>query len=420
MFIRNKYLVDSDGKYIQTIDNEYFLTADMISLSTIPSEVIQAIKAPIIKPVFRLFLLNPDESVREDISEDILFGSGSLEVTFQNGQRRSLSITLKSENRKWYPNPMNGYLWKGTKFRFDIGIVVRNDVYWKQSGIFTPTKIDIPDDSPKDEININFADKFALLDGTLGGKTESSYNIPVGTKIRDAIQSLLLLDKGNGVPFDMQDILFPPQYENSMTAYTIKKSASDSIGNIILELAQMVSCDVYYNEVGSLVIESGVDNLASVYKPIVWDFKDSDMEYIQNPLERDFSQVINKVIVVGANFNGSIFDAYAENRNPNSPTNIFFTPDINVEYIEDSNVYSDEFAQDLADYTLHKKSMYGLSISFVCTYMPIFDVNTAIQITNKKHGFKKNEFLIQRFSVPIRSSNAEINMGIINIKELPF
>lgn len=418
MFIKNKHLIDSDGKYVQTIDNEFFLTADSVDIASLPTELIKAIKRFMIKPVYRLYLLNQDESIRDDISEYLIEG-GNYDVNYQSGVRRNLKVSLMNADGVWNPNPIYGRIWKGSKFRFDIGLVVRSSVYWHQSGIYALHSTLDPNESSNRRIDLTLMDKFTLLNGVLGGKTEFTYEIPVGTKIKDAIQSLLLLDKGNGTSFDLKPLHFPYLYENAVTAYTIKKTPNDSIGQIILDLTQMISCDVYYNETGELVVESGTDMLASTHSSVLWEFKDTDKEYIQNPLERNFSDMINKVIVVGANINGKVFSARSENKNPMSPCNIHLMPDVNFEYIEDSNISSDELAQDLADYKLHKASVSGLSISFICTFMPHLNVNKTILISNKNYNFKRSPFTIQSLSMPI-GSGATMNLSITNNEELPF
>ena len=62
-------------------------------------------------PRFRIFLLNPDETIKMQIpNEDIILG-GSYNENYQSGQRRSLSFTLLNEEGEYTPG-INS-LWLG-------------------------------------------------------------------------------------------------------------------------------------------------------------------------------------------------------------------------------------------------------------------------------------------------------------------
>ena len=62
------------------------------------------IEKPITRPRYRFCWLNEDETVREILpDEDIVLG-GSYQENYQNGQRRSISITLFNETGKYTPS----------------------------------------------------------------------------------------------------------------------------------------------------------------------------------------------------------------------------------------------------------------------------------------------------------------------------
>ena len=49
------------------------------------------VKRPLTFPIFKLYILNYDETIREDISEYLLTG-GSFDINYNSGQRRTLSV----------------------------------------------------------------------------------------------------------------------------------------------------------------------------------------------------------------------------------------------------------------------------------------------------------------------------------------
>ena len=92
---------------------------------------------------------------------------------------------------------------------------------------------------------------------------------------------------------------------------------------MIRELADMIACDVYYNEFGNLVISSGIYNISYLKQPTLWEFSDQELEYLRADLTYNFSTVRNRVTVVAYNSNSTeVYEATAENNNPKSPTRI--------------------------------------------------------------------------------------------------
>lgn len=424
-FIKNKQLYDSDGNALLTVDNEILLSSDYIDGYIPIDELHSKMLGKIATPVFRLFLLNYDETIKEDVSEDVIVGSGSLNMNYQQGQTRSFSVDLINENGKWNPSTINGRIWSGTKFRLDYGIVLKNTVYWKQMGIFTPNDPSLNNATSSKTISLQMSDKFALLDGSISGKTDSQYIIARGTKVKDAIQAFLDMEisasnqtYGSKKVYDMKPLIFPSKYEDYVTEYRIDKSADTSIGEIIIELANMISCDVYYNENGNLTLSSNIDDLNYNNKSILWNYKDDELQYTDTKLTVNFSKLINKVIVVGANVNGAVYKATAENRNSLSQGNIYNSP-IKLEYISDSNIYSTPLALDRANYELNKKSILPLSVSIKSFYNPFLKFNELVMWSNNDYGYKNRKFIIQSINMPM-GSDCRMDITMTNINELPF
>ena len=107
------YLKESQGLYLK-VYNTSINTRDLFK------EMTKAIKSRLVRPLYRIYLLNYDESIKEDISSDLLDG-GNISITRQNGIRINANINLDNSKGKWNPSPVSGYLWKDSKFRIDIG-----------------------------------------------------------------------------------------------------------------------------------------------------------------------------------------------------------------------------------------------------------------------------------------------------------
>lgn len=386
-----------------------------------PQQYIKIVKEQAIRPRFRLSLLYPDESFREDISEYLIQGSGSLQIQYAQGQRRSLNFTLNNESGVFTPNGINSKIWVNTKFQLDLGMEMANgDVVWNSAGIFVIGTPQITREDARKIIDIQCYDKFALLDGTLGGTLDATYEIDAGEKIYNIIVDTLLQDNGNGVPIDLKTIFFDPSLIDESTVYTLSKSANESYGDMLIELANMIACDIYYNTNGNLVIQSGIKDISQVNKPTLWIFKDTEYEYLSGHINYNFTDVRNRVTVVGANVNsdGGLYIAVSENTNPRSQTRVDLIGIKNY-YLEDSNIYTQTLAQDRADYELNKLSIVQQTVQISSAFMIHLDVNNCIAITDDFFNYFDNRFIIQSISIPL-SIHSNMTIDCTNIATLPY
>lgn len=104
--------------------------------NNLPFDVLKRIlERPIVKPRFRLSVLTPDEQVECVIPEtDIEQGSLNFTESYQNGQRKNISVTLINTNGRYTPR-ISG-LWVNSRFLYEVGIEYRNSIIWFPKGIF--------------------------------------------------------------------------------------------------------------------------------------------------------------------------------------------------------------------------------------------------------------------------------------------
>lgn len=415
-FIRNKqlYTLDDNNNYIpfNTVDNEIFLTADPIEGLFSFDDYYMAVHSPLSRRVPRIYLLNEDETIKKEITEYLT--ACSIDLTYEQGITRSASVTLLNTDGKWTPDPVKGFLWKGTKFRIEIGLYYNGTIFWANYGIFTPVDPTIDDEAQT--VQFQMQDKFAFLNGGVGGGIDSDFKIPVGTSVRSAIEACLTAEKENGGWYDAKPIIFPNNKQSITTPYTISKSPGLTYGEIIIELADMISCDVCYNENGNLVVSGDSDDILLENRTVLWNFNDTIPLYTQPNITMDLSKVINKVTVVGAIVNGKRFKGVAINNNAESRTNINLTR-LNPEYIEDSNIASDALCLTRAKYELQKKTLLGLQIKFNCVFIPNLLPGNLVTWTNTKHGFLNEKFFINSISLDVLNPTL-MNISLTNIREV--
>lgn len=385
-----------------------------------PDTYVSLVKAQHIRPRFRLSMLYPDESFREDISDYLIEGSGSLNINYQQGQRRSLSFSLNNTTGKFTPNGLQGTLWLDSKFKLELGMEFDNgDIVWKSAGIFVVGQPNATRQQATKTVDVQCYDKFALLDGTLGGVLDSTYQVDEGKFVYQIMQETLLQDNGNGYPIDGKEIVFDSSLKDSKTQYTLSKSPNDSLGSILIDLADMISCDIYYGVEGNLVVRSGIKDISQVNKPTLWTYSDKEFEYISNTTTYDFAKVKNKVTVVGSNVNGEqVFSQTATNTNPQSPTRVAIIG-VKQFYLEDSNISSDALALQRAEWELNRLSILQQTIQVASSFMIHLDVNNCIAINDDFFDYSDNRFIIQSLGVPL-SANSMISIECTNIASLPY
>ena len=382
-------------------------------------EVEKVLRYPIAQRCYRMFLLHEDETIKKDITQYVL-PDGTLEKTYQQGQTRSLSINLLNPQKIWNPSPTRGHLFANSKFKLQMGIKFDNAVYWIDEGVFVCQDPELKNGDANKIVSIELFDKFALLDGTVSGTTETDYEIPLGTNLYKALRGLLRLPKDTlGNPYDAQRIVFPMKYMDEKIPYTIKKTANNNIGEIIVDLADCLSCDVFYDELGRLTFRDNLDDLDFHNRNFAWDFKEGSAEFGQVSRKDEWSKIKNRYIVKGTNINGVQFKGIADNTNPASAYSINGTFGIHPEIIEDNLIYSHNLCKQRAKYELKKNLMKNISISFECRYLPHINPSDLIRWSYEDYNYVNENFIVNSVSIPLDGKEM-MSLSFTNVAELPL
>ena len=407
------YIKDNATNYnIAYIKNEKSVNG----ISSLPIGLkIKIFNGDIVIPVFRLYLLNEDETIRMDISSDFI--NGSLSVTYQSGQRRTLSATLDNHTHKYSPS-LYGLIWTNTKFRLDMGVVYKDTVYWEQQGIFCLKDPSYSRSLSNQTISLSLCDKFGLLDGTVYGRTSLRTIIPTGSSMYYSFCTLLTSDRGNGQPWDLKDIYFNSQYRDQVTFYKIDQNTGTNMSEIFITLSNTISSDVYYNQTGHMCVESNVLEFMNNNFPIIYRFEENDKCLLNASITENWSKVRNKIITKGAIVNGYRFSGTAENRNYKSPYAIQYCGEI-PEYIENSNLYADNLCMDNSTYELVKRTRGVKSLNLSCTYLPFLDVNKSVLITYPSLNLYNQNYVIDSYTISI-ATDAKTSISLTNMTEVMF
>ena len=404
-----KAWADQTNSVLWSQYGEVLRLVDSSSISM--SYLTDVLKRPTIKPRFRLFVLNPDETINYEVpEEDIIINSGNFTENYQNGQRKSVNINLINVDGK-YTHSINT-IWVHDRFRFDIGVEFDGQVYWFLRGIYILGNPSADHQDSDKQVSLTLVDKFAVLEGK-AGTLETTYEIPVDSDIEQAIMGILTLDNGSGYPIDLKPIIYDRAFKGLKMPYTLSKDAGSTLGEMLLEIGTILNAEVYYNSQGNLCFININETTLDVQKASLWDYSDEDRDYDSATANYDFENAVNEVHVVGDNINNEIFSAMAKNENPVSPLCIQRIGR-RIEYINDSNIYSDDLAQQRANYELRKFGILKTTMNIQVSFNPLLFVNNLVTITDKYYNLTRERFLIQSISYTI-GNESQMTVSCSNI-----
>ena len=375
-----------------------------------------------IHPKFKIQMLDEYENVIDEVTGDISRdNSGSISNNYQQGVRRSVSLTFIDTEGKFLPDSNSNLIWANKKFKLFSGLLDTdtNEIFWFSEGVYYFSNVSSSRNGADKLITVNGVDKFGKFGSELGyNQLESTYLIPAGTKIYDAIKGILNIDIGNGYPIDPIEPILDPLYIDEVCPYDISKSPSSYLSEMLIELADIIGCDIYYDADGRLHVDSGTIDFSYSNRPSIWDFSDVLPEYMNPSITTNFAEFINTVKVVGNNTNDKTYEYTAVNNNPESPTRVDLIGTKST-YIESASVYNTDRAKDYAKYKLNMFSILQLAVTFSCTFLPHLDVNKVITITDNYYKYEKQRFVIQSITLPL-SYDGVMSISACNVASLPY
>ena len=357
--------------------------------------------------------------------------SGELHCNFQNGQRRTVSVTLANVDQQFDYN-INS-LWFGQEVALDEGMLLPNgeEIYF-QEGVFLL-------ETPQDElrpgqrtITYNLVDKWANLDGTLFGNLESTYEVPTGTNIFQPITALLSDDKGNGQLVDNITPVYTDYYNGKSqtmpdgttiamteTPYTLRiDNESGTIAEVILGLSGMLNAWVGYDNTGTLRVDPSQDDLLDTEKPVAWQFQLEDFSFLGATYTIKNTEVYNDYIVVGEQLD-DYTQPYgrATNTSPESDTNV---QTIGKKTFREhrAGYATDTQCQDLANWMLKRSSILQKAVSISCSQILHINENELVEvIRTDKPGSPVERHLVLGFSRPLNGTE-QMTIDAVSVNDL--
>lgn len=368
---------------------------------------------------FRIAQLNPDETVSRFIpNEDIILDQGSYSENYQNGQRRSLSFQLINNGGKYTPSINT--VWVNSKFSLELGVhfVAERITVWFKKGVYVVTKLSPSQTAEGKTISVETGDKFVVLNGK-AGTLDNTLEVKYGIDIKQLISEVLGTNNKGGYPLDSTPFIYHSSFEGKKTPLTLSATAGQTWGNFLLQLADILSAELFYDCAGHLILIPYSEVTSDNDKGAISEFADNNGDYVSMSFDFDMESLVNHIVVVGANVNGHVCRGEALNTNPASPVCITRIGDRVGEVINDSNITTDFIAQERADYELRKILVIDTSIPLEIPFNPFLSVNDVVSVSNQFYNIKQERFVIKSISFNLGFS-PNISLQVSNIQNLNF
>lgn len=392
-----------------------------------------AVQSATLYPVIKVELLDQFENAYAEISEEITDNSGSIQSTLQQGVRNTISFSIFDPAGKFIPDANNNLFWVRKKFKLYVGLAteqkaiqlngqttgISGDIFWFSKGVYIITDISAQKDSSGNQtISFTGVDKYGAFTNDTGyGEMIGTFSFDIGMSISYVIKNVLKQDIGNGQMLDPLEPIIDPDLQEYKLQLAFSKGPGSYIGDLLNDLATTLHADIYYDMDGHLNVKKSLN--FDEYKNVQnqWDFTEGSAEYISAQVNYQLKNIANYIYVIGDNpLGGQIPVAIAENNDARSPLSIAKIGR-KSRYIEKSTIYSQQEAEDYAQYILKTACLLGNQISFTCTLIPSLELDNTFSLTDSYYQYDRQEFIITAITYPIGVGTMSISGS--SIKELP-
>lgn len=360
----------------------------------------------------RLQLCDKYGNVTGELTNLLENSNGSITRNLQNGSRASITVSLINDKLQHSISPDS--IWMGQMFQLQIGVEIANgEIFWVQQGWFCLTNPTITSNFSERRIEFSAVDKFANLDGTLGGVLSNTYIIPTTVvNLTTAIKSILI-EAGDPI-----SPIIDAVFDSVVIPYTITKQYGSNYGELLQELASFASANIGYTDFGQFFFQQGSQDIPDNTKPTQQLLGVTEVNYMGASSIFQFDKIFNSILIIGDNVNGNLASAKATNDNLLSPTRVQLIGE-KLKVIEDSIIPDDTFALSRANWELKRLNMIQSLTSIKCAPLPHLRENIVVSLTDPALGYENERFLIQSLNYP-NYIGGIMELSVVNVNELSF
>lgn len=402
--------------------------------NVVDKDYINLCKQQVLDVRIKVELLDHYEHTIGEVTTKVSSTSGSISVKYNQGVRRTCDITIDDINKEMLPNNENSVFFVNKKFKIYIGLCKKNwsksgsdgtgvyhnsqddTIYWFSQGIFITQSCDY--DKKNGVLHLSGVDKFGFFTKDLNQHTlQNTYHISADSKLGQLISDIITIDMGNGMPTDTQTPIIHTSFVDQVLPYDIEKTANETIGDILVEIATAFNADIYYDVDGHLVFEPNIIDDYNRQAP-VFEFGKNDSALIDMSLDFNYGDIINQITVTGDNSDGVVYSSTATNENPISSLRVSNIGIKAADIEETAMGYSDKRCSDYANYLLKKKMRMAIAGTITCTPLPHLDCNRIVKVYQNEEDVNEIDLLIEEIQIPL--SPEAYSLSVCNIQDLPL
>jgi len=353
-----------------------------------------ALKAKNRFPIAQIEWTDENSNVIRQVIGDVI--SGNISMSYKNGIRRTINLTLQNITGDYIPKGRYGLIWYNNGFKLRTGLRIDGTDYFVNQGVYVLGNPTLEHDFANNTISFTAYDKFATLDGTTNGALIDIYSFPVGSNFSTLIRQIFL-DAGITTPVNIN-----PYFDSVTTPYTITVDWNSTYGTMLVDkLCTPFSQMVYFDRNGIPTLNNPVLQNSA---PVVWDFranKKDETLYIKGKVTYDFAGTYNYVKVIGDTENGDTFIGIAQDDDPLSDTyvnNIGLKP---MPVLRDENIYNNNLANLRATHELNKAKQTYKTIVIECVPIDLLQEGDIITVTDEKLDLDNERCIINQIDSPL-------------------
>lgn len=360
---------------------------------TLPVHVESALLSSIRQYITRIEWLDWNENVTGDYTA--YAAEGSISVDTSRDVRRTFDIVINNASGLFVPNGSLTNM--GVKVRLLRAIQTSQGPYFWKKGIYALSDPEAIHRGAEASVTLTGVDKWALLNGELGGTLTETTIIPQGTNVAEAIMA---------VAAEAGEAKFAFDICTAVTPYEITKEPGDVRADLIKELALIPSWEIFYDVEGYLRFRPITDPLQ---KQVVADFSAGGTYrklYVSSQYNPEWTKVKNywKVIGYSDPDTGIIYTGTAQDNNPNSPTNTSTPPagvGLKTEVLTDDNLTTNDLCEQRSAYELRQNLRRVDRSSHDLIPAPFLLEGDCVQFEDDLAGIGDDKYEIQSVNEPL-------------------
>ena len=357
----------------------------------------------------RVELLNFDFQIINYLEGNAI--NGSINVDANSDIRRNCSVDLVV-NRKSLSVAEDREIWLERYIKIYQGIdnPRTNKTVWWNMGIFLINNPSRTFNASTNTLSFEGLDLMSKLTGARNGQLPAMATlVPAGSNVADVVRDTIT-QLGGFKKYIIQDVGYTVPYD-------IKMDTGATIYELLVKLRDLYSdWEMFFDVDGVFHFQKITDG---INEPVVVDFNQLNQKLIiDETVNLDFENIKNNIIVYGRLLdNGTQIMATASDNIEDSPYSISKIGKINY-IVTDEQIYTNELAQDRANYELFMHARMNDAITLNTVPIPwLNDVNVKIAYTNTEDNIQGN-FLIKTLSIPLDVSTA-LSIAAIKVYENP-